>query len=55
MVEIADELERWGANNADESQTEGDVPEERYKAFQLAVHLIRAALDRTAPNAQPGE
>ena len=46
MRVLADTLEEWGTSNADVSDREGDVADERYKAFQMSAELIRAALDK---------
>ena len=44
MRVLADTLEEWGASDADVSDREGDVADERYKAFQMSAELIRNAL-----------
>lgn len=43
-------IEDWGADNGEKSEEEGDVPDERYKAFALAASFLRSKLPlATAP------
>lgn len=47
---VAKTLEEWGADNAAKSDQEGDVADERYKAFQISAELVRRALDTALPD-----
>jgi hypothetical protein len=38
-------IEDWGADNGEKSEEEGDVPDERYKAFALAASFLRSKLE----------